>query len=602
IWNYIIILVSILLVSFLLWQETKRQNRQRLSWRVLASIIAVTSLACLALPVSYNKTQDFDASKKIVVLTPGFNEDSLSAFLTKSSNQIPVYTVDESILKSARSFNPTLISDITALHTSTENLATIHIFGYGLGKDQLRQLNSVPIVFHPATIPTGITAISWPRKLVAGNSFSVQGKFTNKSSTDLKLVLRGLGMNLDSAILPKNASNQFELTTIPKHLNRAVYNIFAIAEKDTIEVEEIPFEVIQQKSLQVLLLSSSPDFETKFIKNWLGENGYAVASRSRISKNKFQKEYVNILGFTADHISAAGLDKFDVLIADAKELALINKSELGIIQSQVRNQGLGLIIKTDSSISPASFYAADFITTKEKETNKKEATLSLKNVQGSIIKVPVKDPVYVKGNAGTQSLIKDETSGVFAGSTIFGNGKIVLSTLGNTGFLLLTGQKEKYADIWTLLLNDAAKKINSKAEVTLAPAFAQVNEPAVISIQNNSYLQPAQLGEDKIYLHQNASLPYIHAGMYWPVETGWLPAVDPAGKTDWFYVFNKNSYSTVQAVKKIALTTKHISQYSVAEAKQNLIKQKVAVEVPKIYFFLFFIFASGFLWFEKKLS
>jgi hypothetical protein len=42
------------------------------------------------------------------------------------------------------------------------------------------------------------------------------------------------------------------------------------------------------------MLSASPDFESKFLKNWLSENGYAVALRSAISKDKFNSEYINI--------------------------------------------------------------------------------------------------------------------------------------------------------------------------------------------------------------------------------------------------------------------------------------------------------------------
>jgi hypothetical protein len=102
--------------------------------------------------------------------------------------------------------------------------------------------------------------------LTAGDRFKVQGTFNNTLSNDVKLVLKGLNTNLDSIVVPKNTFNEFELTTIPKHLDRSVYYVVALNGKDKLETGDIPLEVIQPKKLRVLMLASSPDFELKFLK------------------------------------------------------------------------------------------------------------------------------------------------------------------------------------------------------------------------------------------------------------------------------------------------------------------------------------------------
>jgi hypothetical protein len=262
---------------------------------------------------------------------------------------------------------------------------------------------------------------------------------------------------------------------------------------------------------------------------------------------------------------------------------------------------MGLIIKADSAVGRSPFYARNFSIINSKDNNRKEISMSLKNATTAATKLPVEHPAYISNGVGTQSLIKDERSAVFAANRIYGNGKILLTTLQNTYSLLLSGQKDNYSNIWTLLLNAAAKKTGSRATVTLSPALPVLNQSAILSIHNNNFRQPGQLGEDKIYLEEDGLLPFIQSGKYWPTEAGWLPEVDAAGKTNWFYIYGKNSWATVNTAAKIAITKMYASQHAQGSLIKNTKQEKIRVEVPKLYFFLIFLLASGFLWFEKKL-
>jgi hypothetical protein len=68
-------------------------------------------------------------------------------------------------------------------------------------------------------------------------------------------------------------------------------------------MKKIPVFVESQATLKVLILSSSPDFENKFLKNWLFENQYVCAVRSAISKNKFSTEFLNSTKINLDQIT-----------------------------------------------------------------------------------------------------------------------------------------------------------------------------------------------------------------------------------------------------------------------------------------------------------
>lgn len=465
-------------------------------------------------------------------------------------------------------------------------------------------MGKINLAFHPAEVPAGITSISWQRKLTSGDKLLVQGSFNNNFSKEVKLVLRGLQTNLDSIVIPPNTMRNFELSTIPKHLDRAVYDLITINKIDTIETVDIPAEVIQPRHIQILMLAAAPDFENKFLKNRLSQNGYAVAIRNRISKDKFQKEYVNIPAISLDRISAAMLNKFDVLIADADELSLISKSELQIIQSAVQTKGLGLIVKADSSINSGSFYSRKFSFVRGKENPGKVTSLFLKNANNNnVLKLFIEHPVYLRSSPGNQPLIYDDKYSVFVNSTIYGNGKIIITTLENTYTLLLSGDYKNYDEVWSLLLNKAAKKFSYKQTVVVSPALPRLNEPVFLSIQNTDHkLEAAQVGDNNIYLQQDRLLPFIQTGIYWPKQTGWIPQVDMEGKINWLYVYKNNDWSALNALSKLKATKIYASKNFRAGNKNNVVKKDIPHSVPKIYFFIIFIMSSGFLWLEKKLT
>ncbi len=602
-WNYVIIAMSVLLLCFLLWKEVTRTNKFRLIWRVIGSVLAVVSLACVALPVTIKRKETVAASKKAILLTDGFNEDSIRFFINNTSKQYQVYTTDPGVLQSAQSFKPKLISGPEIFNQPSEKITAIHVFGYGLKDDELQKLHNTSVIFHPAEVPAGITSIDWQRKLASGDKLIVQGSFNNNSANAVKLILRGLQTNLDSIVIPSNTLRNFELSAIPKHLDRAVYNVIAINKRDTAETEDIPVEVIQPRNIQIVMLAASPDFENKFLKNRLSQNGYAVAIRTRISKNKFQKEYSNTPAISLDHISSGVLDKFDVLIADAAELASISKSELQIIQSAVQNKGLGLIVKADSSISSASFYSRKFSLVRGKENTVKQTSLLLKGANNNVFKLSDEHPFYIRSNPGTQSLISDNKSAVFVNRTIYGNGKIIITTLENTYTLLLSGNYKNYDEIWSLLLSKAAKKLLPKEAVVILPALPKLNEPVFLSIQNTNHKsEPGQVGDEKVYLQQDRLLPFIQTGIYWPRQTGWIPIVDIEGKINWLYIYKNNDWSALNASDKLRTTRIYASKNIPFKSKNNKVKKDVPFSVPDIYFFIIFIISSGFLWLEKKLT
>ncbi|MDB4999134.1 MAG: hypothetical protein JWR76_211, partial [Mucilaginibacter sp.] len=71
-WTYIVIIICILLAAGLVWQEVKRTNKHWLVWRITAVVIACATLACIALPLTYQTEVNKADEHKVILLTAGF--------------------------------------------------------------------------------------------------------------------------------------------------------------------------------------------------------------------------------------------------------------------------------------------------------------------------------------------------------------------------------------------------------------------------------------------------------------------------------------------------------------------------------------------------
>src|ERR1700743_2356390 len=133
----------------------------------------------------------------------------------------------------------------------------------------------------------GVVAIDWQRKLLAGDTLRVRGRWAGPK---VKAVLMGMGAVVDSVL----TDGEFVVVIAPAQHGRAVYTLAMVRGSDTLEEEKIPVEVLQGRPLRVLLLAASPDFENTFLFNWLSGEGNAVASRTAVSKDKYQNSFANM--------------------------------------------------------------------------------------------------------------------------------------------------------------------------------------------------------------------------------------------------------------------------------------------------------------------
>src|SRR4051794_40903541 len=113
-WNNAVIVLSCLLLTFICRKEILRVNPSRLALRLIASCLAVASLVMMAIPIPVKKPA---VTKQAVLLTEGYNQDSLNAFLN-GRKDVRVYPRDS----------------LASIDVAIDSL---HLFGYGLSSSEL---------------------------------------------------------------------------------------------------------------------------------------------------------------------------------------------------------------------------------------------------------------------------------------------------------------------------------------------------------------------------------------------------------------------------------------------------------------------------------
>jgi hypothetical protein len=418
-------------------------------------------------------------------------------------------------------------------------VAVASLAGIGMGlKD--RRMGAAPKAPRAgATVASGFVAADWQRRLVTGQRLAVQGRW---SGPRVRLVLTGMGGVLDSAQVQ---GGEFELHTVPAQTGRAVYRLAALQGKDTLEQEDIPVEVEAAKTLKILVLAATPGFEDRFLINWLGAGGHAVAARIAVSKEKYQQTFVNMESRRLDVLDAALLSGFDLVIAD------VGTAGDAVLHREVA-AGLGLLIRVDSA--------------------------------GQTV------PGW---NVGGRVIIRDSLGQVAVRSGMVGTGRVAISAANSTYVQWMEGRRQAYADYWTSLLQEVTRRRMEGEEWRFHPALPRVGEPVVARLATDAALPQGMIGDamgtsSAVYLAEDAWMPWLWKGQYWPEKGGWQLAHTPGGDTAWWYAWPADAWKANPPIRT--------GQPGFERLRED------NVEITKIWIYAVLLSSMTFLWVERKIS
>lgn len=509
--KYGVILACLAFSIFLIVKEIRRRDKSRLAIRLFASLVMIASFALLIIPIQY--------------LVKKIQSKAEIDFFTEKNNAF---------------------GDLNYHLKSHPEIKKINIYGYGLNNDELKRIKDYQLSFHPADTPSGFISASWPRKLKATEQLMVQGMYRNSTRQTVKLKLVGLGATLDSVNVKANTTKNFSLIARPKHIGKAIFNLIALQDKDTLATELVPLEVEKKEPISVLILASFPDFEYKFLKKWLFENEFKVAFRSQISKNKYNTEFLNRKAINLNRINQTLLKDIDVVIADEEE---INPELLTAVSN-----GMGLIIRA-------------------------------KTIR------PIQDH---------QPLLTDTSGKISVDSKINGLGKIVTTNITSTYQWQLAGKQMEYSKFWSLLFEKSLRKKIENYTYAIEPHWPIINQKIRILVNSFDSIPPQiSINRMAVAPRQNMELPFAWDSFFWPKISGWTGLLINRHLEN-IFIYQKTNWLSARNLEKLKTTAEFIANQKQPIANELNNEYFVTETISKWWFLIAFLISISFLWYEQR--
>lgn len=385
----------------------------------------------------------------------------------------------------------------------------------------------------------------WNSILRLGEKQKISGQVFADKSEILKVVFGGevldslslrKGYNFVNLSFPTFSKGRTEVTLL----------------KDEKEIVKCRFFVKELKPFSILLLNENPDFESKNLAEWLGNNAYKVQSITQVSKSDIHSSEINLeKDFSPDLIITSSKFSIDKRVkkhlSDGRNVLFYSFENPEIEIKEInKNTGTRFELKSTS--------------------NEKEVVIS-----SVLSAVPFK--VNLKEN---QKLIGN-------GPSVYEQrfGKMGISLLNETFPVKLSGDSTQYGKIWLELLA-AMAPVDSNLIRVESPIFKDI--PVQVSVNNFSSKDEVSKIDSfnmrKSVLNSNQS--YITRTFN---HEGWV-SLD--GKNEVFVEKNSNQANLKHFVKN----------NSFSKIEKNLEFQSI----PNWLWFVFILLALVLLWIEPKIN
>lgn len=553
-------IVLILLFSWLEWQRKTKFLWLRLS----AVVLMVLSVVLYLLQPGLQREQN---GSGVVVLTKNYRSVQADSLRAANPELLLVVMPDAAPYASAQEISST--NDIL----NYKNQIGI-VMGDGLPEWALPKSYK----FLKGVDQNGIINLTTPQKILANRKTTLSGIWNGEATS---LVLMGPGGALDSVSVAAG-TQPFVLSFKPKQTGKFLFSI----KTSSTEPEELPIEVLPVRALNILLLQSYPSAETRYLKNFLIDQGHRVAMRTQVSKSEYRTEFGNRTAINLNRITQELLNEFDLVVL-ANE-TLLPKAEQGVLENSIRS-GLGLLwlcTREELQKPVFGFEAIPYV-----------ADTARIQVDEKLIVLPA---VAMRIKNELRSVVANSNR-VLSGYKVSGAGKIGVQLLQETYTQVVSGETEVYSLLWSPLLEELARPITESTKIKIGNSFPiYPNEPIEIAVISAQPLPEIILDSIQLPLREDAMIDNYWTTTCWATQPGWHTATSPTDSTSTsFYVSKPNAW---QAVKSATLQVLNGARASTSFLeKQDSIKSVETKRISPLWFFILFLLSAGFLWLVPKL-
>ncbi len=416
--------------------------------------------------------------------------------------------------------------------------------------------------------------IDHPKSIAIGDSLSFSIQNLEKRTVNVSAVI---GNDSISNSVPGESHSRISI--LPKSSGY-------ILSKISTDNEEYHFAVKVEKEENhvIQILAVTPDFEWKFLGDFLKSKEHSVYQKTQVSKGKFKSTYIN--WHDSLQINGGVANDIKVLFADAKAWEDLKPNLKNQYLTQLKENRGSIIFRTN----PNSRIMLDL--DKSKSTNIFSTSDNL---------LEQYDYNYLLFNNIYQL---DEV----AQNTVFRlvNPDLIYGVINfqNSFKLKLSGKDEEYDRIWSPIFSQLIRKSTeffydkSEWAVQHQPFFfrlwseIKLEEISIFNLQNDTLQLP--LKSDRIY-------PERQHFMFYPEQVGWhfivlKNKVEPIP----FYVHDQIQENQSEFLRNYNYDYLNYLNFEISNAQNK--EENYNQESITIWFFLLFVLCIGYLWIEDKIT
>lgn len=570
-WLWQIVITTLCIWFVFIWKERTKLRKKSFYVNCTISLIALVSLALIALKPSVKNSS---TSFKSAIITNGYNNMQLDS-LKKVYKKLTVYSYKEN----------------QALFPSDKHPESLFILGDGLQTYDLWQLDTINTIYIGGDAPKGISYFTYNTQNTVGNKALFNGKYVQPIKGHKLLLEDPAGKVLDSIILSNDDSQEFQLSTNLKVKGAFVYQL---VEKDSVDniikKDPLPLTIKEKQPLHILIVNASPSFETKYLKNYLAETGHKVLVRSRLTKDRYKYEYFNMENKPTIRFTQEELKTFDVVIIDLLSLTGLSNNAKNAFETSIKEDGLGVFIQPDISLfsSRRHWYSFNF------NSNTKNTTSLEISPKNTISKYPF----VFKNDIAVESVLNDN-SNIISGYKRVGIGRIGTGVLQNTFELQLKGKTEIYKQLWAKIIESIGKKETPIIEWNSNLKIAYVNEPFSFELRTTNENPIVSTKNYQIPIKRDIDIKDLWKGVMYPKSTGWNILQNNQDTTNIFkyYTINNSHWQTLKAVNTITANKRYFGTNKPYVDTNN----STGKPINPLWFFIIFVLNLGYLWLAPKL-
>jgi len=627
--------VAFVLSIFGIYRRLSKSSSRRRYGLVLINLLASLALLGLILQPQLQTDQNLTVSLYTNInhshIRCGWESDKNSFVLEFN----PVETTVNETMAPSILYQSHRVKTAEQILLKYASINQLKIIGDGLTESQWQYFPDIKIDYQIPELINGIIQPQWSSSLGLGESLIFSGQLQSSFENVhlVKLIDPAGQVVAETSLL---GAQFFYLSTEPKLAGNHQYKLEITDNQNRLISEQlIPVNVTTKSSTRILVIQSSPSFETKQLQNWAAENGAQFLLRSRISKNIYSTRSTNISKQQQNKNGALNLnrqlfDKFDLAIIDGRELMVMTKYEQEQLLLSISG-GLGVLILADQDLLSLSKSEMPTILSGLEMNPLNQATeiipyivtqdLIAKPMAGSFVSLVGLsiNPRRLIGSGQSngakgkieilQSLIQSSQGDSLVAQRVHHSGRIAVSLLQQTHRLVTSGQKVNYSRLWHHLISQIARKeqrtqlklngarpiIFSKHRIEVCYSAPSTAQKVAVNLQavnmNTSDTQSILMQTDPLLGDRSC-------GYFWPDQAGWYEIRDSRllkASSNLFYVFEQSAWSAYQQHHKIEST-----KAKQAEFVENNIESLRFEKINPWIFWWVLVLSSSLIWIERK--